>query len=462
MKANCWYGKQDVRVENVADPRILNRHDAIVKITTTAICGSDLHLYNGFVPTMEKGDILGHEFMGEVVEIGPEVHNLKQGDRVVVAFPISCGNCFFCRKELFSLCENSNPNAWMAQKLFGHSPAGLYGYTHMLGGFAGGQAEYARVPFADIGTIKIPNGLDDEQVLFLSDIFPTGYMAAENCNIEAGDTVAVWGCGPVGQFAIRSAFLLGAERVFAIDRFPKRLRMAEDGGAEAINYEEADVYDTLMEHTGGLGPDSCIDAVGLEAHVPGVIGAYDRVKQEMMLESDRPYVFRQAILACRKGGTVSVPGVYGGFDDKIPLGALMNKGLTLKTGQTHVQHYMQPLLERIQNKEIDPSFVITHRMRLEDAAEGYEIFLNKSDDCVKVVLKPNGTQPTTAKTDRLPEREVISDIQGQPSGFAKGGEAMGEEQEARQPYKCAVCGAKFDSQDQLQNHLKSCTQKKSQ
>jgi threonine dehydrogenase-like Zn-dependent dehydrogenase len=462
MKANCWYGKQDVRVENVADPQILNRHDAIVKITTTAICGSDLHLYNGFVPTMEKGDILGHEFMGEVVETGPEVRELKGGDRVVVAFPISCGNCFFCRKELFSLCENSNPNAWMAQKLFGHSPAGLYGYTHMLGGFAGGQAEYARVPFADIGTIKIPNGLNDEQVLFLSDIFPTGYMAAENCNIEAGDTVAVWGCGPVGQFAIRSAFLLGAERVFAIDRFPKRLRMAEDGGAEAINYEEADVYDTLMEHTGGLGPDSCIDAVGLEAHVPGVIGVYDRVKQAMMLESDRPYVFRQAILACRKGGTVSVPGVYGGFDDKIPLGALMNKGLTLKTGQTHVQHYMQPLLERIQNGEIDPSFVITHRMRLEDAADGYKIFLNKSDDCVKVVLKPNGTHPITAKTNGLPEREVVSATQGQSSGFAKGGEAMAEEHEARQPYKCAVCGAKFDSQDQLQNHLKSCTQKKSQ
>jgi threonine dehydrogenase-like Zn-dependent dehydrogenase len=462
MKANCWYGKQDVRVENVADPRVLNRHDAIVKITASAICGSDLHLYNGFVPTMEKGDILGHEFMGEVVEIGPEVRKLKQGDRVVVAFPISCGHCFFCRKELFSLCENSNPNAWMAQKLFGHSPAGLYGYTHMLGGFAGGQADYARVPFADIGTIKIPNGLDDEQVLFLSDIFPTGYMAAENCNIEAGDTVAVWGCGPVGQFAIRSAFLLGAERVFAIDRFPKRLRMAEDGGAEAINYEEADVYDTLLEHTGGLGPDSCIDAVGLEAHAPGVLGAYDRVKQAVMLESDRPYVLRQAILACRKGGTVSVPGVYGGFDDKIPLGAFVNKGLTLKTGQTHVQHYMQPLLERIQNGEIDPSFVITHRMRLEDAPVGYEIFLNKSDNCVKVVLKPNGTHPSTAKTNQGSERGVRSDIQGQSSGFVKAGKAMGEEQEARQPYKCAVCGAKFDSQEHLQNHLKSCTQKKSQ
>jgi threonine dehydrogenase-like Zn-dependent dehydrogenase len=289
---------------------------------------------------------------------------------------------------MFSLCENSNPNAWMAEKLFGHSPAGLYGYTHMLGGFAGGQAEYARVPFADIGALKIPDGLPDEQVLFLSDIFPTGYMAAENCNIQRGDTVAIWGCGPVGQFAIRSAFLLGAERVCAIDRFPARLRMAAQGGAETINYEEADVYDTLMDATGGLGPDSCIDAVGMEAHVPGMIGAYDRVKQAMMLEADRPYVFRQTLLACRKGGTVSVPGVYGGYDDKIPLGAFMNKGLTLKTGQTHVQHYMRPLLERVQNGEIDPSFVVTHCMQLDDAPMGYEKFLKKEDECIKVVLKP--------------------------------------------------------------------------
>jgi threonine dehydrogenase-like Zn-dependent dehydrogenase len=388
MRANCWYGKNDVRVEEVADPKILNRRDAVVKITSTAICGSDLHLYNGLVPTMEKGDILGHEFMGEIVETGSEVKNLKPGDRVVVAFPISCGQCFFCQRELFSLCENSNPNAWMAEKLFGHSPAGLYGYTHMLGGFAGGQAEYARVPFADIGALKIPDGLPDEQVLFLSDIFPTGYMAAENCNIQRGDTVAIWGCGPVGQFAIRSAFLLGAERVCAIDRFPERLRMAAQGGAETINYEETDVYDALMDTTGGLGPDSCIDAVGMEAHVPGMIGAYDRVKQAMMLEADRPHVFRQTLLACRKGGTVSVPGVYGGYDDKIPLGALMNKGLTLKTGQTHVQHYMRPLLERVQNGEIDPSFVITHCMQLDDAPSGYEKFLNKEDECIKVVLKP--------------------------------------------------------------------------
>ena len=390
MKANCWYGKRDVQVVDVPDPKILNNRDAVVKITSTAICGSDLHLYNGLVPTMEKGDILGHEFMGEVVEVGSKVKNLQEGDRVVASFPISCGNCFFCQKELFSLCENSNPNAWMAQQMFGHAPAGIYGYTHMLGGFAGGQAEYARVPFADVGTVKIPAGLADEQVLFLSDIFPTGYMAAENCNIQSGDTIAVWGCGPVGQFAIKSAYLLGAERVIGIDRFPYRLRIAQEkaGAEEVINYEECDVYDTLMEMTGGLGPDACIDAVGMEAHLPGAIGAYDRLKQAMMLEADRPHVLRQAIMACRKGGTVSIPGVYGGFDDKIPLGSLMNKALTVKTGQTHVQHYFGPLLERIQNGEIDPSFVITHRLPLEEAPKGFETFLNKQDDCLKVVLKP--------------------------------------------------------------------------
>jgi threonine dehydrogenase-like Zn-dependent dehydrogenase len=391
MKANCWYSKHDVRVEEVSDPKILNRRDAIVKVTSTAICGSDLHLYNGYIPTLEKGDILGHEFMGEVVEIGSEVKNLSTGDRVVASFPISCGNCFFCQKQMFSLCENSNPNAPIAQKLFGHSPAGIYGYSHMLGGFAGGQAEYARVPYADVGTIKIPEGLPDEKVLFLSDIFPTGYMAAENCDIQPGDTVAVWGCGPVGQFAIASANLLGAERVIGIDRFSERLQMASEkaGAAETINYEQTDVYETLMEITGGLGPDACIDAVGLEAHMPGVIGAYDRVKQSMMLESDRPHVLRQAIMACRKGGTVSVPGVYGGFDDKIPLGAFVNKALTLKTGQTHVQRYMKPLLERIEKGEIDPSFVITHRMSLNDAPNGYEMFTNKQDDCIKIVLKPD-------------------------------------------------------------------------
>jgi threonine dehydrogenase-like Zn-dependent dehydrogenase len=390
MKANCWYGKHDVRIQEVSDPKILNRRDAVIKVTRMAICGSDLHLYNGLIPTMEAGDILGHEFMGEVVECGPDVKNLKTGDRVVVSFPISCGSCFFCHRQQFSLCENSNPNAPIAEKMFGHSPAGIYGYSHMLGGFAGGQAEYVRVPFADTGTIKIPEGIPDEKVLFLSDIFPTGYMAAENCNIQEGDTVAVWGCGPVGQFAMASAVLLGAERVIGIDRFPERLRMATEKAqaTDIINYEEMDVHETLTDMTGGIGPDACIDAVGMEAHTTGLIGAYDRVKQATMLESDRPHAFRQAVMACRKGGTVSVPGVYGGFDDKIPLGSLMNKGLTLKTGQTHVQRYMKPLLERIERNEIDPSFVITHRMALDDAPKGYDIFLKKQDECVKVVLTP--------------------------------------------------------------------------
>lgn len=390
MKATCWYGKHDVRVEEVNDPEILNQRDAVIKVTQTAICGSDLHLYNGMIPTMEAGDILGHEFMGEVVECGSEVKKLITCDRVVVAFPISCGHCCFCQKQLFSLCDNSNPNAAIAGKIFGQSPAGLFGYSHMLGGFAGGQAQYVRVPFADVGTIKIPEGIPDEKVLFLSDIFPTGYMAAENCDIEGGDTVAVWGCGPVGQFAMAGARLLGAERIIGIDRFPDRLQMAADkaGATDVINYEDTDVYETLMEMTGGLGPDACIDAVGMEAHLPGVLGAYDRVKQAVMLESDRPHVFRQAVRSCRKGGTLSVPGVYGGFDDKIPLGSIMNKGLTIKTGQTHVQRYLRPLLEKIERGEIDPSFVITHRMPLDDAPKGYDLFLNKEQDCMKVVLTP--------------------------------------------------------------------------
>ena len=390
MKANCWYGKKDVRVEDVPDPKILNNHDAIVRITSAAICGSDLHLYNGFIPAMEPGDILGHEFMGEVVEVGKDVKKLKVGDRVVVPFPISCGRCFPCEQQLYSCCENTNPNAWMAEKMWGHSIAGIYGYSHMLGGFAGGQAQYARVPFADVGPIKIPNGLADEQVLFLSDVFPTGYMAAEICDIERGDVVAVWGCGPVGQFAIKSAFLLGAERVIAIDRFPYRLRMARDeGGAETLNYEEVDdLCDALKEMTGGRGPDACIDAVGMEGH--GMEYAYDRAKQALMLETDRPIALRQAIMACRNGGNVSIIGAYGGFGDKLPIGSLMNRSLTVKTGQAHVQRYLRPLLERIQNGEIDPSFIITHRMRLEDAPQGYDMFLNKEDDCVKVVLKPNG------------------------------------------------------------------------
>jgi threonine dehydrogenase-like Zn-dependent dehydrogenase len=388
MKATCWVGKHTVRVEQVPDPTILNPRDAIVKITATAICGSDLHIYDGFIPTMEKGDVLGHEFMGEVVELGRSVKNLKVGDRVVVPFPIACGNCFSCERELFSLCENSNPNAWMVEELWGHSPAGLFGYSHMLGGYAGGQAEFARVPFADVGPIKIPDGLSDEQVLFLSDIFPTGYMAAENCDVQPGDIVAIWGCGPVGQFAIKSAYLLGAERVIAIDRFPYRLRMArEKGGAETINYEEVDTYDALMEMTGGRGPDACIDAVGMEAHASNLVGVYDRVKQAVMLETDRPIVLREAIMACRNGGTVSVPGVYGGFLDKVPFGSAMNRSVTIKTGQTHVQRYTRPLLERIENGDIDPSFLITHRLPLDDAPRGYEIFRNKQDDCMKVVLR---------------------------------------------------------------------------
>lgn len=389
MRATCWYGKNDVRVENVPDPQILNPRDAIVKITSTAICGSDLHLYDGFIPTMEKGDILGHEFMGEVVELGSEVKNLAVGDRVVVPFPIACGHCYFCEEQLYSVCENSNPNAWMAEKMWGHSPAGIFGYSHLTGGYAGGQAEYARVPYADVGPIKIPDGMSDEQVLFLSDILPTGYMAAENCSIKPGHVVAVWGCGPVGQFAIQSAYLLGAERVIAIDRFPERLRMAREiSKAETLDYEEVDVAQALKQMTGGRGPDACIDAVGMEAHGFGMIGMYDRVKQTMMLETGRPVALRQALMACRNGGTVSVPGVYGGFLDKIPFGSVMNRSLTIKTGQTHVQRYMRPLLERIQNGEIDPSVVITHRLSLDDAPYGYDIFKNKQNDCIKVVLKP--------------------------------------------------------------------------
>jgi threonine dehydrogenase-like Zn-dependent dehydrogenase len=389
MRATCWHGKTDVRVDNVPDPKILNPRDAIVKITSTAICGSDLHLYNGFVPTMEQGDILGHEFMGEIVELGSAVSNLKIGDRVVVPFPIACGNCFFCQEKLFSVCENSNPNAWMAEKMWGHSPAGIFGYSHLTGGYAGGQAEYARVPYADVGPIKIPNGLSDEQVLFLSDILPTGYMAAENCDIEPGDVIAVWGCGPVGQFAIQSAYLLGASRVIAIDRFPERLRMArEQSKAETLNYEEVDIADALKAMTGGRGPDACIDAVGMESHGMGMMGAIDRAKQAMMLETDRPIALREALMACRNGGNVSIAGVYGGFVDKIPFGSIMNRSLTIKTGQTHVQRYMKPLLERIQNKELDPSCVITHRMSLNDAPHAYEIFKKKQEECIKVVLHP--------------------------------------------------------------------------
>jgi threonine dehydrogenase-like Zn-dependent dehydrogenase len=392
MRAVCWNGKTDMRVETVPDPEIQNPRDAIVKITSTAICGSDLHLYDGYIPTLKKGDILGHEFMGEVVELGRGLRNkdLKIGDRVVVPFTISCGSCFFCKREMFSLCDNSNPNAWIAEKMMGHSPAALYGYSHMTGGYAGGQAEYARVPFADVGPLKVPDGMEDDKALFLSDIFPTGYMAAENCNIQPGDTVAVWGCGPVAQFAIQSAWMLGAGRVIAIDRVPERLQLAKTWGrAEVIDYEEVDsVLDTLKDMTGGLGPDCCIDAVGMEAHGTTLDAKYDKLKQTAKLTFDRVHVLREAIMACRKGGTLSIAGVYGGFVDKIPMGAAFNKGLTFKMGQTHVQKYMRPLLERVEKGEIDPSRVITHRLDLDDAPWGYKTFRDKEDDCIKIVMKP--------------------------------------------------------------------------
>ena len=389
MKALCWYGTNDVRVTQVPDPKIINPRDAIVRITLTAICGSDLHLFDGFIPTMKRGDILGHEFMGEVVEVGPENTRLKPGDRVVVPFTIACGRCFFCDRQLWSACDNSNPNAWMAEKLYGFSSSGLFGYSHMMGGYAGGQAEYVRVPYADVGPVKVPPQLEDEQVLFLSDIFPTGYMAAENCNMEPGDTIAIWGCGPVGQFAIKSAWMLGAGRVIAIDREPERLRMAvEQGKAETINYERDDVFERLRDMTGGHGPDACIDAVGLEAHGTKLDYYYDKAKTATYLATDRISALRQAIFACRKGGTVSIPGVYGGFLDKMPLGAAFHKGLTLKMGQTHMMRYMAPLMDRVVKGEIDPSFVITHRLRLDDAPAAYRMFRGKKDDCIKVVMKP--------------------------------------------------------------------------
>jgi threonine dehydrogenase-like Zn-dependent dehydrogenase len=389
MKALRWYGKGDVRVEDVPEPELMDERDILIRITSTAICGSDLHLYNGLMPDMEKGDILGHEPMGVVVDVGDAVTKLKMGDRVVVPFTISCGECFFCKKGLFSLCDTSNPNAEIARKAMGQSPAGLFGYSHMLGGFAGGQAEYMRVPFADVGPIKIPSGMPDDQVLFLSDIFPTGYMAAENCQMESGDTVAVWGCGPVGQFAIQSAWMFGAGRVIAIDKVPERLRMAEERGrAETIDFSKNNVYDRLMEMTGGRGPDRCIDAVGTEADATSTLdAAVDRAKAAVFLGSDRPHVIREAIVCCRKGGTLSVPGVYIGTLDKIPFGAAMNKGLTIKMGQTNVQKYLAPLLNKIEAGEIDPSFVITHKIKLEDAPKAYKTFRDREDGCIKVVVK---------------------------------------------------------------------------
>lgn len=388
MKALCWHGTRDVRVESVKDPEILNPQDVIVRVTLTAICGSDLHIYNGFIPGMESGDILGHEFMGEVVETGPEVRRLKKGDRVVVPFTICCGSCFYCQDGLWSLCDNTNPNAMTLRRMYGSSGGGLFGYSHLYGGYAGGQAEYVRVPFGDVGPIVIQDGLSDEQVLFLSDILPTGYMAAENCSIRPGDVVAVWGCGPVGQFAIRSAFLLGASRVIAIDHIPERLRLAEEyGRAETLDYSDGDLLKRLREMTAGRGPDACIDAVGMEAH--GWDALYDRAKQALFLETDRPGVLRRAIMACRKGGTVSIPGVYGGFIDKVPIGAAFAKGLTLKMGQTHTPRYLKPLLRRIQEREIDCPPVISHRFPLGQAADAYELFNSREEGCTKVVLRPS-------------------------------------------------------------------------
>src|SRR5687768_14419215 len=390
MRAVCWWGKGDVRVLDVPDPEILNPHDAIVRITLTAICGSDLHLYDGVVPTMMRGDILGHEFMGEIVEVGSKVRKFKAGDRVIVPFPIACGRCWFCQNKLWSLCDNTNPNAWMVEAITGYAGSGIYGYSHMYGGYAGGQAEYARVVFADTNAMKIPDGIPDEKVLFLTDILPTGYMAAENCDIKPGDVVAVWGAGPVGLFAIASARLLGAERIIAIDRIPERLALAqEQWGAEPLNYEDVDdPFDEIKQRTGGRGPDRCIDAVGMEGHGHTVDAIYDRVKQAMRVQFDRPHSLRQALHACRKGGTVSIPGVYAGLIDKVPFGTAFAKGLTLKMGQTHVHNYTAPLLDRIQRGEIDPSVIISHRVSLDDAPEMYEIFRDKEQDCVKVVMKP--------------------------------------------------------------------------
>jgi threonine dehydrogenase-like Zn-dependent dehydrogenase len=389
VKAVCWYGAHDVRVENVPDPGILNPRDIILKVTLTTICGSDLHIYDGYIPTMMPGDVIGHEFMGEVVEVGKAITNLKKGDRVVVPSTISCGHCFFCQQNLWSLCDNSNPNAWMAEAAYGFSPTAIYGYSHLFGGYAGSHAEYVRVPFADIGPVKIPDGLTDERVLFISDAFPTGYMGADNCGIQPGQTVAVWGAGAVGLFAMKSAYLLGAGKVIAIDRFPNRLQVAKERcQAETLNYEEVDVVEELKQMTGGRGPDACIDAVGMEAQSFTLLGVYDKLKQLARLETDRPHVLREAIQACRKGGTVSIMGVYGGFIDKVPMGAAFNKALQFRMGQMHAQRYTHMLLDRVQRGEIDPSFVITHRMSLEDAPQGYQVFRDKVDNCIRVVFKP--------------------------------------------------------------------------
>jgi len=389
MKAVCWQGANQVQVETVPEPKILNPRDAILKVTSTAICGSDLHIYGGYIPTVQKGDIIGHEFMGEIVAVGKGVNTLKVGDRVVVPSTIGCGNCFYCQRDMWSLCDNSNPNGWMEEKLWGNITSAIYGYSHLLGGYAGAQAEYVRVPFADVGVVKVPKDIPDEKLLFISDAIPTGYMGAELCNIQPGDTVAVWGCGAVGIFAMISAYMMGAERVIAIDRFPERLEMAKKHAkVELINYEEVSAGDALKEMTGGRGPDACIDAVGLEAHGVGIEDFYDQTKQKLKLETDRPHVLREMMVACRKGGTLSIMGVYGGFVDKIPIGAVMNKGLTLRSGQMHGQKYMHKLLDLVLTGELDPSFVVTHQLPLEQAPHAYKIFQQKQDNCIKVVLKP--------------------------------------------------------------------------
>lgn len=394
MRALTWHGKHDVRVETVADPGIVNPRDAIIKVTSTAICGSDLHLYDHFIPRMKSGDILGHEFMGEVVELGSGVKNLEVGQRVVVPFLIACGNCYFCGKQQYSACDNSNPaeKADWSEVAYGYPMTGAFGYSHLTGGYSGGQAEYVRVPFADVGPIVVPDGIDDDRVLFLSDILPTGWMAAENCMIEPGDTVAVWGCGPVGLFAIQSAFLMGAERVIAIDHYPRRLELAKLLGAEIVNFEEVEVREALLEMTGGIGPDACIDAVGMESHGFALDNIVDQLKVSVKLGTDRPHALRQVIMACRKGGRVSIPGVYGGMADKFPLGALMEKGLTVKTGQTHVQRYTDELLKRVLDGEIDTTFLISHRLSLEDAAHGYKLFKDEPNETTKIVLKPGLTR----------------------------------------------------------------------
>jgi threonine dehydrogenase-like Zn-dependent dehydrogenase len=389
MKAITYQGKQKMACDTVPEPYIVNPQDVIIRVTLAAICGSDLHLYNGWNPTMKKGDVMGHEFMGEVVEVGPKVKKVKVGERVVVPFNIACGQCFFCKQQLFSLCENSNPNGWMMEKAMGYPTSGLFGYSHMYGGYAGGQAEYVRVPFADTNVFQIPQGLTDEQALFVGDILSTGYMAAENCGIKPGDTVAVWGCGPVGQFSIVSAYLLGAERVIAIDRFEPRLRLAEQRAkAIPIDYEKTNVIEELKELTGGRGPDACIDAVGMEAHGTGMVAAMDKVKQKLRLETDRPTVLRAAVEACRNGGTVSIPGVYMGLIDNFPMGVAFGKGLTFKMGQTHTHRYVRPLLDKIARGQIDPTFVISHRISLEDAPKAYHEFNDKDIACTKYVVKP--------------------------------------------------------------------------